>query len=228
MKSLTSWPLTPASGPRSRCGRRRQGSGTTCAGGARRREPLPGPSFAPAMNPSRRHGVEDGCGHRRLLPGLRSTVTVGAGDLSFGPTTASRVLRLTRKQAVSSVRDRITPASDEQRESRGAVGARLLRWQRDSAAKSIRRDCSACTRERSDRSELGVPDPTAGAARPPDCGGGVHASAWWSVAGGLLLVVLGDHRAAAPPPAQISHHAWAFEEGGSTASRWTPLPRPAR
>src|SRR5207248_3269779 len=43
----------------------------------------------------------------------------------------------------------------------------------------------------------------------------------------LLLFVLGDEQAAAPPPAEIPLHAWAFEEGGSTASRWTPLPRPA-
>lgn len=44
----------------------------------------------------------------------------------------------------------------------------------------------------------------------------------------LLLFVLGDEQAAAPPPAEEPHQAWAFEEGGSTASRWTPLPRPAR
>ena len=123
MKSLTSWPLTPASGPRSRCGRRRQGSGTTCAGGARRRQALARSLIRPGDESVEGHGVKDGCGHRRLLPGLRSTVTVGAGDLSFGPTTASRALRLTRKQAVSSVRDRITPASDEVRESCWAPGS---------------------------------------------------------------------------------------------------------
>jgi hypothetical protein len=44
----------------------------------------------------------------------------------------------------------------------------------------------------------------------------------------FLVFVFGGERAAAPPPAPIWLHAWAFEEGGSTASRWTPLPRPAR
>src|SRR5215208_8263313 len=43
----------------------------------------------------------------------------------------------------------------------------------------------------------------------------------------LLVLMLGDQRAAVPPPAPSSLCAWAFEEGGSTASRWTPLPRPA-
>src|SRR4051812_14493215 len=44
----------------------------------------------------------------------------------------------------------------------------------------------------------------------------------------LLLFVLGDEQAAAPPPAEEPHQAWVFEEGGSTASRWTPLPRPTK
>src|SRR4051812_16295500 len=44
----------------------------------------------------------------------------------------------------------------------------------------------------------------------------------------FLLFALGDERTAAPPPSRIWRCAWAFEEGGSTASRWTPLPRPAR
>lgn len=43
-----------------------------------------------------------------------------------------------------------------------------------------------------------------------------------------LLFGLGDEQPAAPPPARTPHQAWAFEEGGSTASRWTPLPRPAK
>jgi hypothetical protein len=46
----------------------------------------------------------------------------------------------------------------------------------------------------------------------------------WSSHGGPF----GEDHAAAPPPAQISLYAWAFEEGPSTASRWTALPRPAR
>jgi hypothetical protein len=37
-------------------------------------------------------------------------------------------------------------ARDEQRESRGAVGARLLGWQSDSAAKLITRACSRVNR----------------------------------------------------------------------------------
>src|SRR4051812_15155270 len=58
-------------------------------------------------------------------------------------------------------------------------------------------------------------------------GPSLRAQARRSLGVGLEVSVLGDQRAAAPPPAQISLHAWAFEEGGSTASRWTPLPRPA-
>jgi hypothetical protein len=48
-------------------------------------------------------------------------------------------LPLTRKRGL--VRDRITPALDEQRESRGVRRSRPLRWQRDRAAKLITRAC---------------------------------------------------------------------------------------
>ena len=39
----------------------------------------------------------------------------------------------------------------------------------------------------------------------------------------LLVFALRDEQVAAPPPAQISLHAWAFEEGGPPLTRWTPF-----
>jgi hypothetical protein len=77
-------------------------------------EPVARSLIGPANESVERHGhVKNGCGHGVRFPGLRSTEIVGSRELIAGLTTTSRRSPVEEGSGCL-VRDRITPALDEE------------------------------------------------------------------------------------------------------------------